>query len=64
MIDSIRTLGDRMVRDLGEEKVHYFEAPDGCHDYLVFAFHEPERTNTLVEINKWVLTTIPGALPK
>ena len=65
LIDSIRTLRDRMVKDLGEGngvkedegKIRYFEAPDGFHDYLVFTFHEPERTNTLVEINKWVLAT-------
>ena len=65
LIDSIRTLRDRMVRDLGEGngvkegegKVRYFEVPDGFHNYLAFAFHEPERTNTLVEINKWVLAT-------
>ena len=62
LIDSIRTLRDRMVRDLGEGngiredegKVCYYEAPDGFHDYIVFPGHEPERTNTLVEINKWV----------
>ena len=65
LIDSIRTLRDRMVKDLGEGngvkegegKVRYFEAPDGFHDYLIFPFHEPERTNTLIEINKWVLAT-------
>ena len=62
LIDSIRTLRDRMVKDLSEEKVHYFEAPDGCHDYLVLTFHEPERTNTLVEINKWVSAKWPDAL--
>ena len=57
LIDSIRTLRDRMVKDLGEGKVRYFEAPDGCHDYLFLTFYEPERTNTLVEINKWVLAS-------
>ena len=65
LIDSIRTLRDRMVKDLGEGngvkegegKVRYFEAPDGFHDYLVFPSYEPERTNTLVEINKWVSAT-------
>lgn len=65
LIDSIRTLRDRMVRDLGEGdgvrevegKVRYFEAPDGLHDYIVFPWHEPERTNTLVEINRWVSAT-------
>lgn len=65
LIDSIRTLKDRMIKDLGEGngvhagegKVRYLEAPDGVHDYLVFSWHEPERTNTLVEINKWVSAT-------
>ncbi|KAF8806420.1 alpha/beta-hydrolase [Phlegmacium glaucopus] len=65
LIDSIRTLKDRMVRDLGEGngvkegegKVRYFEVPDGIHDYLVFPWHEPERTDTLVEINRWVSAT-------
>lgn len=65
LIDSIRTLKDRMVRDLGEGngvkkgegKVRYFEVPDGIHDYIVFPWHEPERTNTLVEINKWASAT-------
>ena len=62
LIDSIRTLRDRMIKDLGEGngvkedegKVRYFEAPDGFHDYLAFPWYEPERTNTLIEINKWV----------
>ena len=64
LIDSIRALKDRMVKDLGEGngvkegegKVRYFEVPDAFHDYLVFNC-EPERTDTLEEINKWVLAT-------
>ncbi|KAF8161172.1 Alpha/Beta hydrolase protein [Crassisporium funariophilum] len=62
LIDSIRTLKNRMIKDLGEGngvkegegKVRYLEAPDGIHDYVIFPWHEPERTNTLKEINKWV----------
>ncbi|CAA7259121.1 unnamed protein product [Cyclocybe aegerita] len=62
LYDCIVTLRDRMVKDLGEGngvnegegKVRYYEAPDGIHDYLVFDWHEPERTDTLKEINKWV----------
>jgi len=53
LLDQIRTLKDRMVKDLGE-KVKYYEAKDSVHDYLVFEWHEPERTNTLLEIAKWV----------
>lgn len=60
--DQIRTLRDKMVGDLGEGdglskdegKVRYHEAPDGIHDYLVFSWHEPERTETLRLIAKWV----------
>ena len=65
LIDSIRTLRDRMIKDLdegngvkeGEGKVRYLEAPDAFHDYLVFPWIEPERTDTLVEISKWVSAT-------
>ncbi|PPQ63471.1 hypothetical protein CVT24_005128 [Panaeolus cyanescens] len=62
IIDSIRTLKERMVRDLGEGngvregegKVRYLEAPDAVHDYLIFTWHEPERTQALKAINEWV----------
>jgi acetyl esterase/lipase len=62
LYDSIKTYKDRMVADLGEGngvkpnegKVRYIEAPDAVHDYLCFPWHEPERTDTLKEINEWV----------
>jgi acetyl esterase/lipase len=63
-LDQIETLKDRMVRDLGvgngvnskegTGKVTYFEVPDGVHDYIPFTWHEPERTQTLIEIGKWM----------
>ncbi|KAF9486222.1 alpha/beta-hydrolase [Pholiota conissans] len=53
LYDSIITLKERMARDLGD-KLRYFEAPDGVHDFLIFGWHEPERTNALREINKWM----------
>ncbi|KAF8183122.1 Alpha/Beta hydrolase protein [Pholiota molesta] len=63
--DSILTLKRRMVEDLGEGdgvkpgegKVHYHEAPDAIHDYLLFAWHEPERMDTYKAINKWIHAT-------
>jgi len=69
LIDQIRTFKDRMIKDLGEygrvvsdgEKgkeregsVKYYEAPDAVHDYLVFRWHEPERSETLKAIARWV----------
>ncbi|KAF4563390.1 hypothetical protein EYR40_006886 [Pleurotus pulmonarius] len=62
LYDQIKTFTDRMVSELGvgdgltegEGKVTHFEAPDGIHDYLVFPWHEPERTETLRAIAKWI----------
>ncbi|KAJ3547208.1 hypothetical protein NMY22_g1741 [Coprinellus aureogranulatus] len=62
LIDQIRTLKNRMVKDIGEGdgvkegegKVRYHEAPDAIHDYLCFPWHEPERSDTLRHIAEWV----------
>lgn len=53
LIDQIRTLKDKLVKDMGEGHVEYVEAPDGVHDYLVFK-HEPERMETLKRISSWL----------
>lgn len=52
--DAVRTLKQRMVRDLGEDKVTAYEAPDGVHDFLAFTWHEPERTEVLGLLSSWV----------
>ena len=52
--DVVRTLKERMARDLGEDKVTAYEAPDGIHDFLVFTWHEPERTEVLGLLSSWV----------
>ncbi|KAF8633318.1 hypothetical protein AX17_004491 [Amanita inopinata Kibby_2008] len=62
LLDQIRCLKSRMVSDLGEGdgveqdegKVRYYEASDAIHDYLAFEWHEPERSDTLKEIARWV----------
>ncbi|EKM77135.1 hypothetical protein AGABI1DRAFT_77545 [Agaricus bisporus var. burnettii JB137-S8] len=62
LIDQIRTLRDRMIKDLGEGNgvsegdgmVRYYEAPDGFHDYMVFPWHKPEFTDTYKAIAEWI----------
>jgi acetyl esterase/lipase len=62
LLDQIRTLRDRMIKDLGEGNgvsdedgmVRYYEAADGVHDYLVFPWHEPEFTDTYKAIAEWI----------
>lgn len=58
LYDSIVTLKNRMVADMGEGhgegQVAYYEAPDAVHDYLAILWHEPERTDTLKAISKWL----------
>jgi acetyl esterase/lipase len=53
LYDCIVNLKNRIVQDLGED-LEYYVAPDGIHDYICFPLHEPERTDTLKAINKWV----------
>ncbi|KAG5353784.1 hypothetical protein C0989_002567 [Termitomyces sp. Mn162] len=53
LYDQIITLRDRMAKDLGDQFT-YYEAKDAFHDYLIFEWHEPERTETLKAIAKWV----------
>jgi len=62
LLDQIRTLRDRMFKDLGEGnglsdgegKVRYFEVPDAVHDFLVFPWHQPEAKNTFLAISAWI----------
>jgi acetyl esterase/lipase len=51
--DQIRTLRSKMVLEMGEGEVTYFEAPDAVHDYAVFDWH-PERPATLKAIATWL----------
>jgi acetyl esterase/lipase len=62
LLDQLRTLRDRMIKEMGEGnglseeegKVRYYEPPDAVHDYLVFPWHEPEVTDTLKAIAEWI----------
>jgi acetyl esterase/lipase len=52
-LDAMLVLKDRLETDLGKNHVKYLEQPDGTHDFLGHSWHEPERTETLVDIAKW-----------
>jgi len=52
--DAVRTLKQRLVRDLGEDKVTAYEAPDCMHDFLAFTWCEPERTEVFGLLSSWV----------
>ncbi|EJD03418.1 alpha/beta-hydrolase [Fomitiporia mediterranea MF3/22] len=54
LVDSIRTLEERMVKDMGKENVAIYEAKDAFHDFIGFDFFEPQRTEAAVEIGKWI----------
>jgi len=49
----IHHLRDAMVEDLGEEVVTYNEVDGAVHDYLIFDWHDPDRTVTSRKILKW-----------
>lgn len=58
LYDTIVTLKEKMVKDMGEGtgpgQVTYYFAPDAIHDYIPLLWHEPERTETLKAIADWV----------
>jgi acetyl esterase/lipase len=59
-VDMMRTLRDRLVCDIGEGEggVKYVEYPDAIHDFLIFNWHEPERTEALKELRMWVVNCL------
>ena len=62
LLDQIRALYQKMVKDLGagdgvrrdEGKVRYLEAPDCVHDFIIFDWQEPERSSAFKEIADWI----------
>ena len=53
LLDQIRTLKNKMVLEMGEDKVTYYEAPDSCHDYTVLNLN-PQTLPTLKAIAAWL----------
>ncbi|KAG6329918.1 hypothetical protein ID866_9172 [Astraeus odoratus] len=52
-LDQIRTLRDRMLEDMGEDQVTYYEGIDGIHDYIVFRNY-PGCSETYEAIQAWL----------
>jgi len=52
--DPTRLLRDKFIQDLGEENVTYVEPAETVHMYTAFPFMEPERTDTLIQIDEWI----------
>lgn len=53
-LDGMHNLRDRMIADMERDTVGYMEVPENTHDFMTQTWHEPERTNTLKEIGRWV----------
>jgi acetyl esterase/lipase len=57
LLDQLETLKRRMEMDIGTSKesgLQYHFKPDAVHDWLLFPWHEPERTETLKAIGAWM----------
>ncbi|PCH43927.1 alpha/beta-hydrolase [Wolfiporia cocos MD-104 SS10] len=59
-VDMCRTLHDRMVRDMGESRVGYHEAPDAIHDHLLFPFEEKQTKEAMQNLDRWLADRIVG----
>ena len=53
-LDQIRTLRDRMTRDMGEGQVTYHEEADGIHGFLTSPFHPGGCAALNVAIRDWL----------
>jgi acetyl esterase/lipase len=54
---AIRTLKERLAADIGEDEgtgVTYYEAVDAVHDYCMLPWFEPQRTETLKVLGRWI----------
>ena len=53
-VDGMRVLRQRLERDNDKDKVLYLEYPDAIHDFILISVHEPERSEALGDIRKWL----------
>ncbi|KAI5995769.1 Alpha/Beta hydrolase protein [Pisolithus orientalis] len=53
LVDQIRTLRDKMAKDMEASQVGYYEGTDAIHDYFIFTWH-PGRFDVLKAIQEWL----------
>lgn len=53
LVDQIRTLRDKMAKDMEASQVGYYEGMDAIHDYFIFTWH-PGRFDVLKAIQEWL----------
>ncbi|KAI5119837.1 hypothetical protein M0805_008403 [Coniferiporia weirii] len=53
MVDSVRTLKERMTADIGD-KVTYYEQPGGIHIYMILPFFDTEVKECYKRIRNWL----------
>lgn len=54
LVDSLHTLRDRFLADIGKERVAYIEIFGASHSFLSLVMQESERREALREIAAWV----------
>ncbi|KAI0360114.1 alpha/beta-hydrolase [Trametes cingulata] len=59
-LDPMRIARDRLREDIGTQNVDHVEFPDATHDFLLMAWHEPERTDALEVVARWVHKVVDG----
>ncbi|KAH8828092.1 endoplasmic reticulum protein [Flagelloscypha sp. PMI_526] len=52
--DQIMRFKDRLEKDIGEESVGIYRAADGVHDFALFSWHEPERSEAFKAVASWL----------
>lgn len=53
-LDAIKTLYDRLQNDNDADKIKYVEYPEASHDFIMAAYHEPEKTEGAKEVARWL----------
>ncbi|KAI1789469.1 alpha/beta-hydrolase [Ganoderma leucocontextum] len=55
-LDPMITARDRLLEDIGKERVTHVDIPDAAHDPVIWKWHEPERSTILQELASWIKT--------